>query len=328
MTTETIAVIGLGNIANRHRSNLKNLFPKAKIVVLSASGRIPTEIINDADEIILSLKELIECKPLFAIVASPATAHKLHAEKLIENCIPVLIEKPLAAGCDDANQLRRLAEKYKTPVAVGYCLRYLSSAIKMKELLAENCIGSVYNCFINIGQYLPEWRPTKDYRDSVSANKSLGGGVLLELSHELDYAQWLLGPLALESAILRNSNELDLDVEEIADVVLSTDKGTICNVHLDFLQKSPQRLCSLIGSKGRLDWNLVTNTIVNISSKGEHIIFSDPEWDKNNMYLNMVQDFVNLMEGKPNSSIDISQAELSLKLIEEIKAKAVWGIMQ
>jgi predicted dehydrogenase len=328
MTIDTIGVIGLGNIAKRHRSNLKILFPESKIVVLSASGRIPTEKLNDADEVVLSLNALIECKPLFVIVASPATAHRHHGEKLIENNIPVLIEKPLAADCADAKHLRIFSEKYNTPVAVGYCLRYLSSAIKMKELLSGNYIGSVYNCFINIGQYLPEWRPNINYRDSVSAKKELGGGALLELSHEIDYAQWLLGPLTLESAILRNSNELNLDVEEIADVVLSTFKGAVCNIHLDFLQKQTQRLCSIIGSNGRLDWNLMTNTIVHISASGEKIIFSEPEWDKNNMYLNMIQDFSNLMEGKSNSSIDVSQAEMSIQLIEEIKEKAIWGQVQ
>jgi predicted dehydrogenase len=328
MNIEVVAVVGLGNIAKRHRSNLRILFPFVKIIALSSSGRFPKEIINDADKVVLTLDELIQYKPSFVIVASPCTSHRYHSEKLIENNIPVLIEKPVAADSNDAEKIRLLSEKYSTPVAVGYCLRYLPSAIKMKKILSEELIGKIYNCFINIGQYLPQWRPAANYLDSVSANKALGGGALLELSHELDYAQWLLGPLTFETAILRHSKELNLDVEEIADLVLSNSNGTVFNVHLDFLQKSPQRTCSVIGSKGRLDWDLLSNTIVLTSIKGRRVIYSEPEWDKNNMYLNMILDFVELIKGNENSSISISEAELSIELIQEIKVKAVWGKVQ
>ncbi|MGM7313881.1 hypothetical protein ACOI3P_29990, partial [Acinetobacter baumannii] len=59
--------------------------------------------------------------------------------------------------------------EYQTPVAVGYCLRYLPSAQKVKQILQEGILGTLYNAFIEIGQYLPDWRPTKDYRETVSA---------------------------------------------------------------------------------------------------------------------------------------------------------------
>ncbi len=325
MSIETIAVIGLGSISNRHRGNIKKLFPSAQVIALSSSGRVPNKKIDDADEIVLRLEDIIERKPLFVIVASPATVHKDHAEELIKNRIPVLIEKPLASNSFEASQLKRLTKQSSSPVAVGYCLRYLSSALKMKELLSKDYLGPIYNCFINVGQFLPEWRPDKDYKDSVSAKKSLGGGALLELSHELDYAQWLFGPLTLESAILRNSNELEVDVEEIADFVCSSNKGVICNIHMDFLQKSPHRSCSIIGETGRLDWNLITNTIVHTTPEGDDIIFSEPEWDRNNMYLNMVQDFMCLINGKTNSCIDVTQAELTINLIDDIKLTAKRG---
>ncbi len=328
MDMHVVGVVGLGNISKRHRSNLKLLYPGVFIVALSASGRIPTENINDADKIVLNINELIECNPDFVLIASPAPLHFVHAESLIKSNIPVLIEKPVTANYADAIQLQRVAGEYDATLTVGYCLRYLPSTLKMKELIDSNFLGPIYNCFINIGQYLPDWRESKDYKTSVSASKNLGGGVLLELSHELDYAQWLLGSLKLESAILRNSNELDVDVEELADIVFTNAKGTICNVHLDFIQKAPQRMCSFIGLKGRLDWDLLLNTINYVSPAGEEILYSALGWDKNNMYLNMLHDFNDLLDGKPNKCVGVVQAVESIKLIDEIKEKAVWGKVQ
>ena len=51
-----VAVIGLGNISSRHRKNLKSLFPKVELLVMSASGRIPKEIISDCDSIAASIE--------------------------------------------------------------------------------------------------------------------------------------------------------------------------------------------------------------------------------------------------------------------------------
>ncbi len=328
MAIHVVGVVGFGNISIRHRSNLKLLYPEVFIVALSASGRVPTENINDVDQIVSNIDELIGCKPDFVLVASPAPLHSMHAELLIKSGIPVLIEKPVTANYAGAIQLQDIANEYDATLAVGYCLRYLPSAIKMKELIESDFLGPIYNCFINMGQYLPSWRKSKDYQASVSANKSLGGGVLLELSHELDYAQWLLGSLKLESSILRNSKELDVDVEELADLVFSNCKGTICNIHLDFLQKSPQRMCFFIGKKGRLDWDLLLNTISYTSPAGIEVLYSDVDWDRNDMYLNMLRDFNDLMGGKPNECVGINQAVRSIKLVDEVKVNAVWGKVQ
>jgi len=322
---KSIAVIGLGNIATRHRRNLKQLFPKAMLFAMSASGRTPTEVLTDCDCVIGSIEELIDAKIEFAIIASPATLHAKHAIPLIKAGIPTLIEKPVVAEARDIVALQDAIQESKTPVAIGYCLRYLPSGLKVKELLMENKLGVLYNSFIQIGQYLPDWRPNKNFRDSVSASKKLGGGALLELSHELDYAQWLLGDHTVEHAILRSSKELALDVEDMADIVLSTEQGVINNIHLDFLQRSVQRNCSLIGSKGRVEWDLIGNSVIFYGSEGCEEIYSEPEWDKNKMYLAMIEDFVGMIAGRPHQCVELSMAAKTVQLIETIKLKTNWN---
>ncbi len=323
-----IAVIGLGNIALRHRRNLKQLFPQATIIAASASGREPIEPVEYADSFCSDINNLLSLAPELVIIASPASSHLQHAKEFIESGIAVVIEKPLTDNFDSAQQLLDIALQYQTPIQVGYCLRYLSSAKELKKLLESNIIGDIYNCSASVGQYLPDWRPNKHYLASVSASPHLGGGALLELSHELDYLQWFLGPLTCEYAQLRTTNELALEVEEIADLVLTNTHGTVCNVHLDFLQKRPQRECTFIGSAGRLHWDLISNTLTLYSSAETKVLYQAPDWDKNNMYLDMVNDFIARLERNQTSLDSVKDAYQTLRLISQIKQQAKWGKTQ
>jgi predicted dehydrogenase len=316
---KNIAVIGLGNIATRHRRNLKMLFPEAKLIVMSASSRTPKEPVTDSDHIAESIDEIIQLQVQFAIIASPAPFHAQHAIPLIKASIPVLIEKPVSVTQTDAQALIYAQAQYQTPVAVGYCLRYLPSAQQVRQMLQKGVIGNLYNAFIEIGQYLPDWRPTKDYRETVSARAELGGGVLLELSHELDYAQWILGSLTPKHVLLRASEELGLEVEDNADLLMTTSKGAVVNIHLDFLQRKAHRKCRFIGSEGCIEWDLIQNEVVLITAKERQEIYSAPEWDKNQMYLEMVTDFIRKINGQPNQSISLQEAERTVGLIVEMK---------
>jgi hypothetical protein len=322
---DKVAVIGLGSIATRHRSNLKAIYPNCLTYVMSSSGRVPTEYIDNCDHIVNSLEEIIAKQPVMAIVASPAPFHAKHAIPLVEAGIPVLIEKPITATHEELSRLIDAIDNHSTPVAIGYCLRYLPSMMKVKDLLEKEALGHLYNADINVGQFLPDWRPNKDYRDSVSANRELGGGVLLELSHEFDYAHWILGNLNVEYAILRSSKELNLAVEDIADVVLTNQQGTVCNIHLDFLQRVPQRTCSIIGSKGRIDWNLIENSVELSNVDGSHTVYSDPQWDKNQMYLSMINDFDSMIKGEHHQCVNVDDAAKVIKTIDSIKKQANWN---
>lgn len=321
-------VVGLGNIALRHRKNLKLLFPKILIISVPSSGKIENQNIEFSDQITLSLDEVIREGVDMAIVASPASFHALHAKPLLLAGIPTLIEKPVTSNSQDVHELIKINKDVCTPTAVGYCLRYMPSAIKVKELLDKKIIGCVYNAFVNVGQYLPEWRPIKDYRNSVSAKANLGGGALLELSHEIDYIQWFLGSMKVHYAQLRSSSELNLEVEELVDLVLVSDAGTVCNVHLDFLQRKASRVCSFIGEKGRLDWDLISNTITLHTGEGSVVLFSESNWDSNQIYLSLLTDFLDLVTGRENSSVDLEQARKTVELIEDIKSCAIQGVKQ
>jgi predicted dehydrogenase len=323
-----IAVIGLGSIGKRHIANIKTLYPDAKILGVSSSGTLSQAVIKYADELCSNIEAAINFKPDFAVVASPATYHLQHARLLIKENIPVLIEKPITVDQYEAKELFDLACQYHVSVSVAYCLRYLPAATVVKNMLEQQQIGSIYNISSHVGQYLPDWRQDKDYRDSVSASKKLGGGVLLELSHELDYLQWLTGDLEYQFALLRNTKELDLEVEEIADLFLTTPSGAVCTIHMDFLQKNTQRYCRFIGATGHIYWDLLKNQVSLFKNNQEKIVFNEPDWPKNNMYLLMLEAFAERVKRQDTDNISLMSAQRTAELIDTIKSRATWGVKQ
>lgn len=323
MLITKVAIIGLGSIAQRHAANIKLLFPQVLIMAISVRGKLPSVALLNIDYIGVSINEVINFQPDFVIVASPATFHFQHVQQLIIANIPLLIEKPITASWVEAQELLALVARFPYPIAVAYCLRFLPTIYKVKNIILQQQLGSIFNIEVHVGQYLPTWRK-KDYKTSVSVTTKLGGGVLLELSHELDYLHWLLGDLQFQHAILRNTKILNLEVEEIADLVLTTQAGTICNVHLDFLQKTPQRYCRFIADKGCLHWDLLANQITLLTQEEKMLIYYEPNWDSNNMYLLMLKNFIAQLSHTNSNQRDnaLQDAVRVVKLIDIVKTQA------
>ena len=317
-------VVGSGSIARRHIANLKQLFPDSIVSCISASGRPLLAAEVGADIIYQSLAQAMENPYQFAIVATPAPFHVRQAAALLHGGVPVMIEKPLAdsmATFEAAGDML-LANKHKIDVA--YNLRFMPSAIRIKALLDERVLGKIYSVLIDVGQFLPDWRPTTDYRKNVSAQKKLGGGVLLELSHELDYLAWLFGNFESVFCITANSGALDIDVEDTVDAILRRKDGLIATLHMDFLQRAPSRTCKIIGESGTLIWNLLSNSIsLHTSQDSEKVLFSDPHYNRNVMYMDELSRFSKVATGELSPAVGIDQALYTLRLVEALKKSSV-----
>ena len=318
---KSVAVIGLGSIAKKHRANLKLIFPNTIIYAMSSSGRIITDKVKDADIIVTSIEELLNAHIELAIIASPAPFHAENAIRFIECGIPTLIEKPVTTNTIDAVKIQAAYEQHKTSVGVGYCLRFLPSASVMKESIDSGLIGRPFLCNIEVGQYLPDWRANINYLKSVSAQSKLGGGALLELSHEFDYAAWFLGELKLEHAVLSSSQELGLKVEDTADIMCIASKNLVTNIHLDFLQKKAFRKCRIVGTEGTLEWDIIQNKVNLINNEINSCLYFNPNWDKNKMYIKMITDFLKGINKGQSKIASLSEAKKTVDLIENIKTQ-------
>lgn len=292
----TSLIVGSGSIARRHLANLRMLRPKSRIIVLrrqqSSSGDLP-----EADQVVDTLEDAIREHPETAIVANPAPFHVPVAQALAEAGCHLLVEKPLSDRMVGADALIDTCASRGVILMVGYNLRFCPSLQAMARMVAEGAVGRILHVSAEIGQYLPDWRPATDYRAGVTAQARLGGGALLELSHEIDIALWLAGPVASLTASLGRVGDLEIDTEDCADLLINFSSGARGHVHMDLLQRVPTRRCRVVGSDGTLEWDYFEDTL-RLGRSGE-------TWrqlevprlnQRNDMYLNELAHFFACVE--------------------------------
>jgi len=208
-----ILCISLGSIGKRHLRNARTLLPDAEIAVYRQHTR-DSNVPEGANRMLASMDDALAFKPDAALISSPASEHVAGALPFARAGVPIFLEKPLAENAASITPLVQACEVSKGFTMVGYVLRFLPALHAIRRCIAEGTIGDVHTARIEVGQYLPDWRPASDYREGVSAQGKLGGGALLELSHEIDYATWLLGwPKSLLCSCARLS-PLEIDVED------------------------------------------------------------------------------------------------------------------
>jgi predicted dehydrogenase len=255
-TSPRILCISLGSIGKRHLRNARALLPQAHIAVwrqhTAADGVVP----EGADEVAGSLQAALDFAPDAVLVSSPASEHIANARPFAQRHVPMFLEKPLAARGSDLGDFPALCRDSRGFTMVGYVLRFLPALHAIRQHLADDLLGQVHTARVEVGQYLPDWRPGSDYREGVSGQDKLGGGALLELSHEIDYATWLFGwPQSLQCSRARLS-PLEIDVEDSAHLLLEyADKRV--SVQLDFLQRVANMAVQIVGSKGTLAADLI-----------------------------------------------------------------------
>lgn len=311
-------VVGSGSIAKRHITNLRNLFPDLSLVCVSASGRMLNSAEVGASEVVPDLASAVRQNPDFAVIASPAPYHLIHADELLAANIPVLIEKPLCTSVRELDATK--LSGYTARIGVAYNLRFMPAAQIVKKLIDDAAVGPISTAFAEVGQFLPDWRPGSDYRRGVSAVKDLGGGALLELSHELDYLNWFFGPFSRALGVIRNAGSLEIDVEDNVDVLLQQSGGQLVHVHLDFLQRHPTRRFKAIGAIGTIEWDLMANKVLLFHADGStETVYEDPNYDRNQMYIDQMIAFIGSIKGEADFESTLDSSMQVMRLVESIR---------
>jgi predicted dehydrogenase len=255
-----VLFVALGSIGRRHLANLRQLEPDAEPILWRPHSG--PSAVERGESCVASLDEALAARADVAIISAPAPWHLPFAQPLAEQGVPLFIEKPLAHSLTGVDALLHAAQSHGTPLMVGYNLRFSATLQAARQMLREGRIGRLLSLRAEAGQYLPDWRAGSDYREGVSARAELGGGALLELSHELDYTRWLAGDEVTEvTARLARLGALEIDVEDTAELLLQFAGGVQASVHLDMLQRAPHRTCRLIGTEGTLAVDLLAHRI-------------------------------------------------------------------
>lgn len=323
---ERYLVVGLGSIGARHLSNLKTLRPQASLAVLRSGSntshqpQLPFEF-----ETLHSIEQALRYNPQAVVVANPANRHIETALPFLELGIPVLLEKPLGLNHRSCAPLQKYAQHGSTFCMVGYNLRFLPSLQEARRRLIQGEIGKILHVRAQVGQYLPDWRLGQDYRTSGSARREMGGGPLLELSHELDYLAWILGQPSRVFCVQKHLSLHDIEVPDSVDILMEHGhEGPMAVVHLDFLQRKVSRDCQFVGSKGSLIWKALDDEIWQSTP-------DDPAWaidqyktqDRNLMYLNQMGYFLSETARVDRVACDLESALSVMKTIDACELSSI-----
>ncbi|EKD55013.1 MAG: Oxidoreductase protein [uncultured bacterium] len=144
----------------------------------------------------------------------------------------VLVEKPLFYNMEflPNNKIKK--------ILVGYNLRFCEALHFLKKILQEEKLISFS---VNVGHHLPLWRKDTDYRQCYSAKKSQGGGVLRDLSHELDYSLWLCGACIQVTSVGGKYSELDIDCEDVYSILMRCTECPVVNIQINYLDRVKRR---------------------------------------------------------------------------------------
>ena len=255
-----VLVVGTGSIAKRHIKNLQELTEIEQIFIYSSRG-LPLKNISGIkiipQESLLNLKDVS-----FAIIANETNKHVSTAIILAEQGIHLFIEKPLSHKLKEGRNLSQLADEKKIKVFLGYNLRFLGAIQFLKKQIDKQRFGKIFFSKIEVGQALPDWRPDRDYKNVYSAHKNQGGGVALDLSHELDYMMYFFGFPSKWNFFSEKVSDLKIEADDFFEGIFLFKKDFFCNVHMDYLQRPKTRTIKIIGSEGTANCNLIEKTLV------------------------------------------------------------------
>lgn len=277
------------------------------------------------------MEQAIVFKPQIAVIANPAPFHLSAAQPLADAGVHLMIEKPLSTAAEGVQRLIESCRERRLVLLTGYNLRFLPSLQRFRDLLKQNVIGNILSVRCEIGQYLPSWRPDADYRQGVSARRALGGGALLELSHELDYLRWIFGEINWVQACLSRQSGLEIDVEDTVHLILGFepkgDKHRLTGtVSMDFVRHDTTRLCTSIGELGSLRWNGLTGAVelFEAAAKGWREIFRY-QHQREDSYRAEWENFLTCIDGKSMPLVTGEDGFKVMQVIDAVRQASVTG---
>lgn len=290
-------VIGCGSIGKRHIANLKTAGAK-EITAFDTredrrrevSGRFGIPVVSD-------LGAGLSGQPDVVFVCSPTAFHREHALSAVRAGCHVFIEKPVSDSPDGLDGLVAEIRKRGLVSMVGCNFRFHPGLQQVKSLLDRGCIGRVISFRARFGHHLPDWHPWEDYRETYSARRELGGGIILDRIHEIDYARWLFGEVGRVFAWAGHESSLEIDTEDLAEILLRFRNGITGSLHLDYLRRRYDAGLEVTGEEGMIGWTYQRQAVAWYEAgKGSWQCRRWPGYDGNQMYLDEIRHFLAALE--------------------------------
>lgn len=299
-----VLVVGLGSIARKHISALRHLYPDIQIYALRSQTNASQEddVIN-----LYGVSEIPEDID-FAIISNPTSCHAKSIDSLKDLNIPLFIEKPVFESIN-YDRLIKAVKDNNVLTYVACNLRFLDCLVFLKEYFRNNPDKRINEVNVYCGSYLPEWRPGIDFRKCYSAIPELGGGVHIDLVHEIDYVYWLFGKPAEVSSIFRNVSSLDIRAIDYANYIFIYPDFT-ASIILNYYRRDYKRQIEVVFEDDTWTVDLKSNTIRDNKDK---LIFEGKN-DFLSTYKTQMRYFINLIKTDGKSENDIETAYDVLKI--------------
>lgn len=310
-------------MGRRHLSNLLQLGVREILLY-----RTRPEPFKEAPELPVfnDLTQALASRPNLVIVSTPTACHLPVALTAARAGCHLFIEKPLSHAWDGVEELLSIIQQNHLITCVGFDLRFDPGLCQVKDLIEDGCIGRCLSIQAQVGQYLPDWHPWEDYRQGVSAGKETGGGVILDLVHELDYVTWLFGPVSEIFCFAQKVSNLEIETEDTAVMSLKFENGALGTIHLDYLQRVPSRTCRIIGERGTIVWDYFAQKVSCYSpDKKDPWEFEYSKAQRNDRFLEEMRHLLDCVDGRDRPKVDIVSGSRTLKLALAAKESAVTG---
>jgi predicted dehydrogenase len=308
-----LGIVGFGSIGRRHVENARALGLSDILLVRSGrpgAGANPWGLRELPD-----IAALLTERPDAVIVATPTALHLPAAAACVEARVPVLVEKPLSHSREGTAELAAAARRYGSLLMPAHNLRFHPGIRAARQHLVAGAVGPPITSRFFVGQYLPNWKPDTDYRATYSADPELGGGVTLDLIHEIDLARWWSGPFARVGAWIGHVSALEIRTEDVAEILLERVGGGVATVHLDYLYHPYGRWCEVTGDRGTLRFDYVANRLTLATpNASEPLKLPVPPFARNDMYAGLLRHFLAAVRGDEAPELNLSDALGALEI--------------
>ena len=320
-------IAGLGSIGRRHFRNLIALGETDIILLRTRKGTLPDDELAGYP-IETDLQEVLKThKPEAVIVANPTSVHLDVAIPAAEAGCHILLEKPVSHSLEGLDVLQQAAQKSGSKILVGFQFRYHPTLNKARELIQSNALGKVLAVHAHWGEYLPQWHPWEDYRQSYAARSELGGGVIVTLTHPLDYLRYLVGEIESLWSFNGHISPLEINVEDVAEIGLKFANGAVGGVHVNYFQRPPVHRLEILATDGTLRWDNADGILYFYQSPASFGSYSDnppaplmesfspPEgFERNQLFVAQTRHFIEVVRGESDPLCTLGDGVQALRL--------------
>jgi predicted dehydrogenase len=250
--------------------------------------------------------------------------HAEHAVLALGRGLPVLVEKPLTVDPLEADRVVALSAAAGLTCGVAMNLRFHPGVLALRELISHGRLGQVRFAQVWCGSDLRTWRPGTDYRTSYRARAELGGGIVRDAIHELDYLTWMLGPAASVTAEVARVADLEIDVEAIGAALIRLAAGALASVDLTYVDPVYRRGCLLVGAEATARWDWTRGT-VEINRPGAEAEAIDVAADVADTYVAEMRDFVEAAETGRAPRTSAEEGREAVRLADALLRSAAQG---